>query len=413
MRINYKSDFDFIVKLKDSEGKANAFPDCDWDAVFWTSSKVNAYQASYRAGEYTNCFREKDGSVHFVVNDHHLGVGTLKWEPHFQLPNNIYPDGVLDQFSKEPLDIELVDGMGDCSTTTEVEVTMPYIIKYEGQVDADVAELIESLKEDVDEALAQKQDMLTTSDDLRISSNSELSLTDKGKMSAFADLWDAACYEYGGYKPDEAEDPTKPFLLNGLWFSYEEALTIYNASDRTARYNSGSLYRGCRLKTVLPIRVYTHMLEASYMFNGCAAKVVSFKGPEYGSSVAINSGINMFNGCAALEEVLSTATFEILYSGQDTTNIFYNCKMLREIKFRSVASFDIHWSPLLSLATVQRFVTVSPTKLMTITVHNDVYAKLTGDTTNEAAAALTPEELAQWQQIVTDGLARNITFATV
>lgn len=31
-----------------------------------------------------------------------------------------------------------------------------------------------------------------------------------------------------------------------------------------------------------------------------------------------------------------------------------------------------------------------------IKVHPDIYAKLTGDITNEVAAALSPEELAQW-----------------
>lgn len=47
-----------------------------------------------------------------------------------------------------------------------------------------------------------------------------------------------------------------------------------------------------------------------------------------------------------------------------------------------------------------------------ITVHPDSYAKLTGDTTNAAAAALTEEELAQWMQIVTDAAAKKITFIT-
>lgn len=47
-----------------------------------------------------------------------------------------------------------------------------------------------------------------------------------------------------------------------------------------------------------------------------------------------------------------------------------------------------------------------------VMVHPDVYAKMTGDTTNAAAAALTEEELAQWMQIVTDAAVKNITFLT-
>ena len=52
------------------------------------------------------------------------------------------------------------------------------------------------------------------------------------------------------------------------------------------------------------------------------------------------------------------------------------------------------------------------TKAITITVHPDVYAKLTGDTTNAAAAALTADELAQWQAILAAAAAKNITIAT-
>lgn len=54
----------------------------------------------------------------------------------------------------------------------------------------------------------------------------------------------------------------------------------------------------------------------------------------------------------------------------------------------------------------------APSSVITITVHPDVYAKLTGDTTNAAAAALTAEELAQWQQVCLDANAKNIAFAT-
>lgn len=44
-KINYKSDFDFILKLKDCADpkKTVPFPDGNFDARFWTSSKANAY----------------------------------------------------------------------------------------------------------------------------------------------------------------------------------------------------------------------------------------------------------------------------------------------------------------------------------------------------------------------------------
>ena len=133
-KVNYKSDFDFVMRLKDASGKEVPWPECDWDAEFWTSSKQNAYRASCIGGEYVNCFREADGSIHFVFNCHRMGKGVLKWEPHFCFPNGMYPDGIQDQFRKAQLDIELVDGDGDdVADTPDVEVYIPavYLTAYD------------------------------------------------------------------------------------------------------------------------------------------------------------------------------------------------------------------------------------------------------------------------------------------
>lgn len=133
-KVNYKSDFDFIMRLKDASGNEVPWPECDWDALFWTSNKPNAYRVSCIGGMYVNCFREADGSIHFVFDNHRMGKGTLQWEPHFRFPNDIYPDGIQDQFRKAQLGIELVDGDGDDVTDNPaVEVYMPavYLTAYD------------------------------------------------------------------------------------------------------------------------------------------------------------------------------------------------------------------------------------------------------------------------------------------
>lgn len=132
-RINYKSDFDFVMRLKDASGKEVPFPDCDWDAMFWTSSKANAYRASCMDGVCVNCRKEADG-IRFIFDNHRLGMGTLKWEPHFEIPDAIYPDGARDTYKYEPLDIELVNGQSDCDTDVSViEATLPavYLTAYD------------------------------------------------------------------------------------------------------------------------------------------------------------------------------------------------------------------------------------------------------------------------------------------
>ena len=54
--INHKSDFDFILRLKDCKDpeKTVPFPECDFDVRFWTSSKANAYTASCKGGVCVN-----------------------------------------------------------------------------------------------------------------------------------------------------------------------------------------------------------------------------------------------------------------------------------------------------------------------------------------------------------------------
>lgn len=184
-RINYKSDFDFILHLKDCKDpeKAVPFPECGFDIRFWASNKANAYIASYKDGVYTNCFRTEDGGMHFVFDNHRLGVGTLKWEPHFELPNDIYPDNIQDMFSKEPLDIELVDGPGDCPTTAEIEIMIPFVYisaydlavrnGYKGTLEeyieyadrfpevVETSDMIRRLLSDLDEGKARIADALT------------------------------------------------------------------------------------------------------------------------------------------------------------------------------------------------------------------------------------------------------------
>lgn len=143
-KINYKSDFDFIMRLRDCKDpeKTVEWPEGDFEAVFWAGSKANPYRAGRRGGVCENCFPTEDGGMHFVFDKHRLGVGTLKWEPHFELANVIYPDGKEDVYSKEPLGIELVDGPGDCPTTAEVEALVPFIrFKYEDLTDEEKAEI--------------------------------------------------------------------------------------------------------------------------------------------------------------------------------------------------------------------------------------------------------------------------------
>lgn len=125
-QINVKSDFDFILRLKDCAGNPIGWPDYDWTAKFYTTSKVNAFVASSKDGVCANCYND-NGQIHVVCNSHHLGPGTLNVEFTAEIPNGIYPDDAERIVVPLPLEIELIRAAAPCPESFEVEVLLPYI----------------------------------------------------------------------------------------------------------------------------------------------------------------------------------------------------------------------------------------------------------------------------------------------
>ena len=93
---------------------------------------------------------------------------------------------------------------------------------------------------------------------------------------------------------------------------------------------------------------------------------------------------------------------------------FPGCKMLEYFRFIISADFNVQSCPLVRLDSLQYLVAnaANGSTVITVTVHPDVYAKLTGDTSNAAVQALTVEELAQWQALVATAQQKKISFAT-
>lgn len=93
---------------------------------------------------------------------------------------------------------------------------------------------------------------------------------------------------------------------------------------------------------------------------------------------------------------------------------FPGCKMLEYFRFIISTDFNVQSCPLVRLDSLQYLVAnaANDSTVITVTVHPDVYAKLTGDTSNAAVQALTVEELAQWQALVATAQQKKISFAT-
>ena len=520
--INYKSDFDFIPKLKDRNGKEVRFPDCDWEAVLWVSNKANNYKVSRKGEQYTNCFVEENGDVHFVVNGHHLGIGVLKWDLHVALPNEIYPDGLQHLCWPESLDIELVAGAGDCPTTAELEAMLPYIkgepFTYDDFTPEQIAELqkpatdaaasvseletniqeTEALRKDAEQTRISNENSRTSAENDRVrdenirkanetsrqsdetsrqsnetarveaetaraeefaawqgeidskADRSELSnalrkteqaLTPSeqaqvkknlgiSKMELFVDMWNTACGSYGKYAPANAPDPEHPFYLNELWLTYEEALTIFERG--VWRFNSMPAIDGTNVKTNLfAMSLCDHFDRANDMggfdlsrFVRANQSIETLRVSTDDNEDAISNGYAYGLTVKSINNMFFSGThnlFKKMFGVIDLRRVVEPWKLsegtLPELTTflltRVRCSFDISCAPKISLDSINYWITAAiNASAITITVHPDVYAKLTGDITNAAAADLTAEEAAQWQALAVAAGGKQITFAT-
>lgn len=262
-------------------------------------------------------------------------------------------------------------------------------------------------------ALAKKQNVLAVSDDLELTDGGVLSVTEGAKRAVFIDMFNEAAGDDGYARMDNGVFDCK---LNGVPLTYEEAIGVY-ASFPLCKHRNPTrqiMFAGSRDKTLFPINA-SSFLSTSYLeaFTSCRNLVaVKFITSSNRPIVPISNARRLFQNCESLKYIYGVLAFA---PNVDALDAFGRCLSLEEVRIKDLAkSLDLASSPKLSLDSVAFMVqNAANTTAITVTVHADVFAKLTGDTTNEASAALTEEELAQWAQVLTDALEKNITFATV
>lgn len=266
--------------------------------------------------------------------------------------------------------------------------------------------------------LDKKQKTLAATTDVKVQSADEdtdgLYLTDSAKRAVFNDMFNLAAGSDGGYKPSEAPDPAKPYLLNTLWLSYEEAVKIYaingadagryqpNISRRYSPYHHAPLADSVR--TLFKVCGYT--TDYGMFFGATKLEVVN---------VNISGNLTwVFRGNSKLKTVLGTVEIYAVKSG-DT--LIWDCALLEDVNLKGLRyNIRMLGCPKLSLATMQYLVdnastAITAEKPVVVTVHADVFAKLTGDMTNEAAAALTDDEKTAWAAVLTAATSKYISFA--
>lgn len=266
--------------------------------------------------------------------------------------------------------------------------------------------------------LDKKQKTLAATTDVKVQSADEdtdgLYLTDSAKRAVFNDMFNLAAGSDGGYKPSEAPDPSKPYLLNTLWLSYEEAVKIYaingadagryqpNISRRYSHYNGAPLVNSVRTL----FKVCGHSQYYGMFFGDVELEVVN---------VDISGNLAwVFRGNSKLKTVLGTVEIYAVTSGDI---LIWDCALLEDVNLKGLRyNIRMLGCPKLSLATMQYLVdnastAITAEKPVVVTVPADVFAKLTGDMTNEAAAALTDDEKTAWAAVLTAATSKYISFA--
>lgn len=509
MKVNYKSDFDFIATITDCTGKDVGVPQCDWTIQLYTNPGLNMYVASHKDGVFANCLVDDEGRLHIVCDNHGLQAGSLRCRITMEVPNSDYPDGYKRVVNVVDTGIELIEGRFECECSVEANLILPYIkgdkgdpftfedftpeqLAYlrspavnaasrahaaanaadgaaddaqaataaaerlsetvirdeEKRVDAEAlrvlaeqsraeAEMLRASAETarateytqikagaetatsrvnqalsgLEQSFSGKQDTLQDSEDIIVSDN-KLSLTERAKRYVFNAMWDVAWKVgnnvYGKYDPDNAPDPEHPYLGNGLWMTYEEAIEVMiNGVPLTI----ARAYYQKRARTNLPYRTgWSGNIPTDYIFAYSTVEVVRMGSGSWWVNGTSSDTMFMYNG--NLVRIINPI---ILHAGLSYTlnQTFAGCSKLEDFQLKGLHNnINLASCPKLNYATFYYMITNrANANTITITVANDVFAKLTGDTSNAAAAALTEAEAEQWQELVTLALSKNISFA--
>jgi hypothetical protein len=261
---------------------------------------------------------------------------------------------------------------------------------------------------------------------LDLSEDDELTLTARAKQMLFDDMWTAAVGSYGKVdhthteSRDGKEVPT-PYYLNELWLTYDEAIAVYDAGPIYAP-TYGQSYSYLPIRTNLPPfysgRPTLNMLNfarwSTIEVLNLAARGRNFTDVEfYTGNNYSRAGQYMVDGASMLKKIIGNIDLRNAAKGRNY--IIGDCPVLEAVNlFYARHDVLIGGCPKLSANTIRGLITrrIDADNLITVTVHKNVYAKLTADEENEAYASLSIQEKNEWAPLLELAESYNITFAS-
>lgn len=257
---------------------------------------------------------------------------------------------------------------------------------------------------ELEEQIDGKQKKIIDSEDISINEENKLSLTQKAKYLLFCDRFNQAAGEYGHAQIDE--DGNFDCELNGLKLSYEEALIVDRESSG-GNHLCSYVHAAGKARTFYTISTgrgsYTNTSVSAF------AKSPNLEVIRFDESNHVYLAVSAFTGCAKLRRLLDGKCIV-------DTSTLANLPALEYVEFEVRSNTDISKSPKLEYDALYDSITEThnsyDSTARTVTVHPKVYAKLTGQESEEAADAMTEEQALQWQSLVSLAAGKNITFAT-
>lgn len=205
----------------------------------------------------------------------------------------------------------------------------------------------------------------------------------------FIDQWNVAAGDYGCYNEN-----TGFYELNGIQdLTYDNVIVILDAGRLTGPNGESFYGQNSKLRTNLPPISCWDVTSLSHTSWGCTSLEVF-------NARKCRLGYAAFAGCKKLHTIISVLNNE----GGNINTCFDKCEALKSLKLKlsnKATSFSLSFSPLIDLASFQYIVTnAANASALTITVHPDVYAKLT-DESNE-----------EWHSLLDLAVSKNIQFIT-
>lgn len=262
--------------------------------------------------------------------------------------------------------------------------------------------------------------------------NAQLTAALAGKEDAgswFDNLWTAAADTYGGVDHSHTEGAVcKPYLLNGLWLTFDEALAVYIAGPVDSVY-SQYRYMDKKIRTNLPPNIRGLSWGASTdihfrldnIVDGSDIEVLNLAMPAGSNNMCLAFvtgdfyGTRYFNG-SKLKKIIGPLDLSKSKEGTQGQHFFGLCPLLEYFEGSYLREdLDLGGCPKLNDAAF-RYLILNRNPLefayhdVTITVHADVYAKLTAHLDSSAPAYASRDTA--WDDLLDLAASKKITFAS-